>query len=197
MGSGFNFLQKLKDHYPDFKCTLFTVPFHYRYYTREMKIAKLEEWAKLVRGIDWIEMAPHGFAHIRGEWLMTNKKLILTSIKAMENLFKRLELNFIKVFKAPHWELSKETEEILNERGYTLAIDRNNPKTFTNIPTYIFNWSTEDKIPSYHTIKGHGHMWDTPNGLNKCYYNLLRIPVDAEFKFISQYLCQNKNTPQT
>lgn len=191
---GYDLLLKLREHFPDFKATLFTVPFSLKYFYKSAPIEKLKIWGKNVtEQSDWLEIAPHGFAHLRGEWLVTDKKQINIQLDAMENLFGQIGIKFIKVFKAPFWEYTKEVEEVLMERGYTLAINRNKPIVRTNIPTYVWNWSIEKPIPGYHTIKGHGHMWGTDNGLNKCYPNLLHIPQNSKFLFISEFLCQ-KNT---
>ena len=185
---GFDLLKKMKEHFPNFKCTLFTVPLAMQYFLKHLPIEKLKEWGKLVGDIDWIEIAPHGFAHQRGEWMTKNKKKIMTTLKATENLFKFLGIDFVKIFKAPYWELSKEAEEILKDEGYILAVNRNKPQIYTDIPTYVFNWSIEDKIPEYPVIKGHGHMSGTKNGIERCYPNLLKIKQNSEFGFISEYL---------
>ena len=186
---GHDLLVKLKEHFPNFKCTCFTPAFNLKIFTKEVSVEKFKEWGKLVaENGDWIEIAPHGFAHLRGECLEQDRRKWETMILAIENVFKQLGIKFAKVFKAPHWEISKTGEEVLKERGYTLAIDRNNPVVHTDIPTYIFNWSIDEPIPDYHTVKGHGHIWLTPNGLDKCLPNLLKIPQDAQFKFISEYL---------
>ena len=184
---GYDLLKKLKEHFPKFKCTCFTTPFHIKYFKREVPVSKLKVWGKLVNELDWIEIAPHGFSHLRGEWLITDKKQIEIQLKAMQNLFTQIGIDYVKIFKAPFWEYTKEVEEVLTDYGYTLAIDRNNPVVRTNIPTYVWNWSMERPIPEYHTIKGHGHIHGTNNGLDVCYPNLLKLPRDAIFKFVSEY----------
>ena len=186
---GYNFLLKLKEHFPKFKCTCFTIPFHIKYFLREVPVERLEEWGKMiVEQSDWIEIAVHGFAHLPDEWMITDKKQIRTQLKAAENLFENIGIKFVKIFKAPFWKYTQEVEEVLMEKGYVLAIDRNNPIVRTDIETYVFNWSIDKPIPKYHILRGHGHMVGTANGLEVCYPNLLRIPQDAEFKFISEYL---------
>ena len=192
---GYGFLLKLKEHYPNFKCTCFTVPFSFGYFIKDVPIKRLKDWGKMIAEQDWLEIAVHGFAHLKGEWLLTDKKQIEIQIKAAENVFKKIGVDFVKVFKAPFWEYSKEVEEVLRDRGYVLAIDRNNPIVRTDIENYVFNWSIEEPMPKYHLLRGHGHMFGTPNGLDKCYTKLLKMPQDAKFMFISEYLCQ-KNTQQ-
>lgn len=194
---GHELLVKLKEHFPNFKCTCFTPAFNLKVFTREVSIEKFKQWGKLVAECqDWIEIAPHGFAHLRGEWLTKDKKQLEIMIKATENVFKQLGIKFVKIFKAPHWEISKEGEEVLKERGYILAIDRNRPVIHTDIPTYVFNWSIDEPIPQYPIVKGHGHIWGTPNGLDRCFPNLLKLPQNAEFLTVSEYLEWQKDTNQ-
>ncbi|MHA1749530.1 MAG: DUF2334 domain-containing protein [Promethearchaeota archaeon] len=192
---GFDLLRKLKEHFPNFKCTLFTPAFNLKIFTKEVSLDKFKYWGRLVaENQDWIEIAPHGFSHIRGEWQVDRKQAEI-QIKACENVFKQLGIKIVKIFKFPYWEGSKEAEEVLKERGYTLAIDRNNPVVYTDIPTYVFNWSIDEPIPDYPIVRGHGHIWLTSNGLDKCFPNLLKIPQNSEFKFVSEYLWP-KNTNQ-
>ena len=154
---------------------------------------KLYRWGELMREeLDWVEIALHGFAHLRGEWTIHDKKKIEIQIRATENIFNKIGIPFQRIFKAPFWEWSKETEEVLKDRGYVLAIDRNSPKTHTDIPTYVWSWSIDTPLPEYHTIKGHGHMHGTSNGVNVCYNKLLKLPQDANYKFISEYLEDEK-----
>lgn len=193
---GFDLLRKLKEHYQNFRCTCFTPAITKGLLERKLTPEKFKSWGKLIRETEWLEVAPHGFAHIRGEFLTTDKKKLKTMLDAIENTFaKVLEIPYVKVFKYPYWEGSKEAEELLKERGYTLAIDRNNPVVFTDIPTYIWNWSIDDMpIPRYHTIKAHGHIHLTNNGLDSCYPNLLKLPQTAEFKTIGEHLCLTNQT---
>ena len=187
---GMDLLFKLKEHFPNFKCTCFTPAFHKDLMTKKVSVDKFKEWGKIIIDNPWIEVAPHGFAHYENEWMISDKRMLNVMMDATENcLGNFLGIPFVKIFKFPHWKGSKEAEEVLLERGYTLAIDRNNPKTYTNIKTYIWNWSIDDiPVPKYHTIKAHGHIWLTNNGLDSCYPNLLKIPTNAEFKTISEYL---------
>jgi len=194
---GFELLKKMKEHYPNFKCTLFTIPFSLKLMTKEVEVDKFKQWGKLVGEVqDWVEIAPHGFAHTKGEWLITDKRKLDLMVRATERIFKELGIKFVKIFKFPHWLGSKEAEEVLKEHGYTLAIDRNNPVVKTDIPTYVYNWSIDEPLPDYSIVRGHGHIWETNNGLDTCFPNLLKIPTDVEFKFVSEYLWNNTNQKQ-
>jgi hypothetical protein len=43
-------------------------------------------------------------------------------------------------------------------------------------------------MPKYHTVKGHGHIWLTNNGLDRCFPFLLTMPQNARFLTVSEYL---------
>ena len=192
---GIEYLHKMKEHYPDFRCTAFTPAFDIGVFMKKVSIEKFKQWGELLQETkDWIEIAPHGFAHLRGECLTDDRQKWETLLNAIEHTFEQIGVDFVKVFKAPYWEISKVGEEILKERGYVLAIDRNNPKTLTDIPTYVWNWSIDEMpIPKYHTIKGHGHVYLTNNGLDSCLPNLLKIPKGTKFITVSEYLKEQNN----
>jgi len=185
-------LTKMKEHFPDFKVTLFTTPFDKKYILNQAPVQKLYDWGKLVEANkDWMEIAVHGFAHERGECMVKDKKEAEILIKAAENVFKKIGVSFVKIFKAPFWEMNEPFEQVLHDMGYVKAIDRNNPIVHTDIPTYTWSWSIETPIPDYHTVKGHGHVVGTNNGIDKELPNLLKLPIDTDFQFISEYLEEN------
>jgi len=185
---GMDNLLSLKEHFPNFKCTCFTSAFSMSIITRQIDVSKMKEWFGLVKQYPWIEIAPHGFVHQKGEGMTKDAKSSEIFVTAIENLFKENKINFVKVFKAPFWEMSEHLEKELFKRGYTIALNRDDPMSYTDAPKYVYNWSIDEPIPDYHTIKGHGHVYGTNNGLNFCLPNLLKIPQSAEFLTIGEYL---------
>jgi hypothetical protein len=184
---GLEQLVTMKEHYPNFKCTCFTPAFCSLVWKKQLSVDKVKDWFRMLKQYPWIEIAPHGFVHAKGE-CMTNRKDAIKMIDIIETVFKESETPFVKVFKAPHWQMSKEFEQVLYERGYTIAIDRNNPVSHTDAPKYIWNWSTDEPISDYPIIKAHGHMYETNNGLDTCLSNLLKIPTDVIFQTVGEYL---------
>jgi len=189
---GLDHILSMKEHYPNFKCTCFTPAFCSLVWKRQLDVNKVKAWFEMLKQYPWIEIAPHGFVHERGE-CMVGRKEAIKMIDTIEMVFRESKTPFIKVFKAPHWEMSKEFEEVLHERGYTIAIDRNNPVSYTNAPKYIWNWSIDEPIMDYPIIRAHGHMHGTNNGLDTCLPNLLKIPTDVEFQTIGEYLKNEKS----
>lgn len=216
----FEHLIPLKEHFPNLKVTLFTIPFDKNVLGR-VPMEKMEEWAELIKKFDWIEIALHGFAHDYAEFDVPKKKAE-SLIRASENMMKGvtikekrkyiwfgpdwlskkkkyLDLNipYVKVFKAPRWQCSAEAYEVLRDRGYTVAVDRNQPRpNITGLPTYVYNWSIEEPFPSdFAVVKAHGHLRaNMANDLDRCYQNLLKMPADAEFLTVSEYLTLNPPT---
>lgn len=198
---GLEHILKLKEHYPGLKFTLFMVPIPQAGVAGNITSAEYKKWAKfLVKNKDWLEICPHGVMHAGHEmkWEVTksgkqrlvNYETANLYIDAAEHTFKQLNLPFAKIWKSPHWESSPDTLKALWDRGYTVAVDPNQEVPLGG-PVYLYNWSFDQPIPDISFLKGHGHM-HTPganrNALERCMRNLLKMPTDAEFKFISEVL---------
>jgi len=193
---GLDMILKLKEHYPNLKVTLFMTPIPEAIINRNSKPIEYRSWANYLKQ-DWIEICPHGLQHCKGEmeyYYDKGKKKNVTFkqaneiIDAAESTFKQLGLPFKKIWKSPYWQTSKGTYKALWDRGYIVAVDPNQ-----DIPKggqiYLYNWSTEKPVPYYPLIKGHGHLFGpSTNTIHKCMQNLLDIPTDAEFKFISEVI---------
>ena len=192
--TGFGLLLKMKEHYPQFKCTCFSSALDISLFYKKIKVENYRNWIKLIKQHPWVEIAPHGFCHVKGDSMIKDENKTKAYVRAIENTFKLFDFPYVKVFKAPHWECSDAVEEALKEKNYVLAIDRNNPKVFTDIKTYIFNWSIDEKMPNYPVLKAHGHIHGTNNGLDVCYPNLLKLPTNTIFKTIGEYLKENETT---
>ena len=194
---GLDDLIRLKKIYPNFKVTCFTIPMPKEFFhpgnVKYLKTSKLKKWAKMINSYNWMEIAIHGFAHTKWEMddSYANCEVLLD---AVENLFKEIGLKYKKIFKAPYWQYSYDALVLLKNRGYIVALDRNHPKTVPDgLETYYYNWSVEEPLPKEEIIKGHGHTLSrgVANGLDKCYDNIIKnIPVDAEFRFVSEIVEQ-------
>jgi len=193
---GLDDILRLKEIYPNFKITCFTIPFPQEFFDKDnkkhFKVDKYKEWAQIINSYDWLEVAVHGFSHSPYEMDVPYDKAIMT-IDAFENLFKEVGLKYKKIFVAPYWQYSYDAFVALRDRGYVIGMDRNYPRPVPQgVKTFIYNWSYEEPVLSARQkIVGHGHT--TPrgvrNGLSQCYLNILnKIPNDAPFGFISEYV---------
>lgn len=189
IGDALETLLKIKEHYPKFKITAFTIPFNISLLTGDLPFEKYQEWAKIVAEYDWIEIAPHGFGHIPSE-MEIGKKEAIQLIKASENFLKQLGFKPVKVWKSPFWQTSKEAYEVLRDKKYVVAVDRNQTRPqIKNLKTYTFSWSIDEPFPSdEEIIKAHGHFYGTANDIKANLGNFFTIPADAEFLFVSEYI---------
>jgi hypothetical protein len=184
VGTALSNLLRIKKHYPGFKVTAFTIPMHLSVLKKELPFERLKAWAEVVREYDWIEIAVHGYAHLREECLVDRAKAERL-LSESEKTLTELGLPWVKVFKAPHWLASREMYECLRDRGYLVAVDRNQLKPdVPGLKTYTFNWSLDETVlPSEEWIKGHGHFYGTPNDILLTMSNLFsNLPTQASFQ---------------
>ena len=159
-------LEKLKEINPNFKVTLFTVPGKT---TIDMLL-----WAS---GKDWVELAIHGWMHESNfeceKWSENECKIIL-DIALMHR--------FVKVFKAPGWQISDGCYQACLKDGIIVADQSYNRE---RRPKGLKVYEVGDD--SYH-----GHTWDCNcgNGINEDWDNIVKFVNGKEnFNFISEAKC--------
>ena len=177
-------LEMLKAQIPNFKITLFTMSFDPKADEEKMK-----DWAKMIEEYDWIEIAQHGLDHREREFLLDYKEA-KARIKEMKKINKKTGLKTEKIFRAPFWQCSDDAYKALAEAGYTVATDRNQVRPdIKGMKQYRWNWSFETEMPDYKVLKGHGHVRPpSKNNISFCLENLKKLPQDAEYLFVSEYL---------
>lgn len=188
MDSPMQQLIMMKEHYPDFKVSCFVAPLHKGLLNGQVEEKKLHEWAELINSYDWIEVCPHGLAHMFKEVevnMATAEKLVWS----VEKMFDRIGLKYKKIWKSPHWQTSNAAYKVLRDAGYVVATDRNQEKpAIPDMKQYRFNWSIDEPIKNRKVLKAHGHMVTTKNSIVKCLPNLMEIPADVKWITISEYL---------
>jgi len=199
---GMDNLLKIKEIYPNFKITAFTIPMpkefflpdNQKHFTKD----KYRKWAEIVNSYDWLEVGMHGFAHTYYEFDCVYDKAAM-ALKAGENLWKVAGLKYKKLFVAPYWQYSYDALNALKDGGWAVGVDRNHPIPIPKgLKTFTYNWSYDEELPKgdrdrrHGKIIGHGHYYHTEgsrNAIDDCYYNIIRqIPKDAEFGFISELM---------
>lgn len=190
---GYDDLLRLKNTYPGFRITAFTIPMSKDFFLPEnkehFKIDKYRKWAEIVNAQDWIEVAIHGFAHTHLE-METSYAQAITLIDAVENMFAEIGLNYAKIFKAPYWQYSYDALVALRDKGYLVAIDRNHPRpTPEGLDIYMYNWSFEEPPPAGAIIKGHGHFTGrNSNNIKDTFPNIAHhLPAATRFLTIGEY----------
>lgn len=103
-------LDRLKERYPDFRCTLFTIP------TRTSR-------GLLMRAVerDWIEVAVHGVSHDPNQELnhMSAEQLEIE----MESVFASdVGQYYTRGFRPPGWAISRQHCDVLTRLGFWVAL---------------------------------------------------------------------------
>jgi len=181
-------LLKLKEIFPNFKVSLFTVP-----------IDKKEDWgASLIRDdylkdikqcLDWMQIIPHGYRHNGSEMQSMDYYTFKELIPEIEKAFNNDGLPFVKGFVSPHWRWTEGVVRALDDMGYWGAIDRDKvqpcPRKF-----YKYNYLLNE--PFYESpepvLKLHGHVYGTRNDVGRCFDSLLKLPQDTQWHFVTDFL---------
>jgi hypothetical protein len=193
----YDLLLKLKEYYPNLKVSLFTIPYDYE---TEMNVGlgllrdkKLKQFHDL---LDWVEIIPHGLMHIPSEFENCDRQTMKMTIESYEEVFGKDKLPYVHGFKAPQWLWNEAVVKVLDEKGWWGAVDRNQPDMLKTKRFYQYTHSIDE--PFYHSnlkvLKLHGHM--TPpsnNNLEDCFINLMKMPHDAKFVFVSELVEEDEN----
>lgn len=178
--------EELHDHYPDFKVTLFTVPWEIRFGAQApITQPEFEPWCKAVRQAvseGWMEIAVHGLTHAPLEFGEISADGAFKRLTIACKMFENRKIPYAKIFKAPFWALSKEGKEKITSMGFAVVEDG------------YFHWNLADHQPPALTDTGsycvaHGHVNAVcGNGIEDVFDTLMRLPPNTEFAFLSDYL---------
>lgn len=193
VNSRMDLLFKLKEHFPDFKVSLFTVPFDQKqdwgpYLERELNLEVIKA------NLDWMQLIPHGFSHKGSEVRNADYRYFKeVTIPAIEATFEKDGLPFEKGFKAPHWRWSPGVVKALDELGWWGAVDPRQPNMEKTKKFYCYSHALDHPFwTSSQNVYLHGHVYGTQNGLTKCFDNLLKLPKDVEWHYVTDFL-ENKD----
>lgn len=193
---GLDDILTLKELYPNFKITCFTIPSPNEIYCERVAsglagdVEYIKKWWMMVASeeCDWIELGVHGYSHIKNEMDTSYNNAIKILAKA-EDMFETVGLDYKKIFVAPYFKYSYEAIEALNDRGYVVVFRKKPKKLPEGLKYYVPNWFYNRPIPETDEILGHGHLNSVGvrDSLKQCHNNILKsIPVDAKFNFISE-----------
>lgn len=180
---------RLKEHFPDFKVSMFTIPSLRKVDYGPWLIR--EETAKEIRKhLDWIQIIPHGWAHESSREFRDYDQATFKHdyVPKMADAFAQAGLPWVKGFKAPHWQWSQGVVNALNELGWWGAVLRED-KMIVPDRYYRYNYLLNEPFPlDAQLLKLHGHVYGTKNDIGTCMDNLLRLPRDTQFDFITDHL---------
>jgi|GEM_PF-5536265 len=109
-------IDKLLNAIPSLKIMLFTIP-----YLNKLSLSDNLEWCNRVRYLIYnnsIRLAVHGTTHSYGEYAAASFESARKGILMSEASFERANLPFIKIFKAPHWQINMNTILALDSLQY-------------------------------------------------------------------------------
>ena len=182
-------LLELKNYFPNFKVSLFTIPVDEKQDWGPYLLRK-DYLKEIKRNLDWIQIIPHGLEHSGSECLNWDyRHTRYKVIPQIEEIFGREQVPFENGFVAPHWRWTDEVVKALNDEGWWGAVDRDKvmpcPRRF-----YKYNYLLNE--PFYESkldvLKLHGHIYGTKNDVGKCMDNLFKLPVDTEWHFVTDFL---------
>lgn len=189
---GWEWWERLREHYPSLKLSVFFIPFDPLAETSQLRLERDKAVEKLKENLDWIKLIPHGLTHMPREFLncdyYTMRDLVLPSI---DEAFSKDGLPYEKGFCAPFWQWNADVVRVLDEKGWWGAIDRNQPEMLKTKRSYTYNhpidepfWESQDKI-----LKLHSHLdGSSANDIERCFLNLLKMPQDAEFVYVTDFV---------
>jgi hypothetical protein len=179
-------LLTLKDRFPGFKVSLFTVPIDtesdWGAYTVRNEYLK-----EIKKNLSWIQIIPHGLYHLRNEFLTTTYDEFKEVIKKIDEAFSKDGLPYEKGFCAPHWRWTEGVVKALDEAGWWGAIDPRQTRMLKTKKYYIYSHTIDSNL-SNSDMKLHGHIYGTKNDIAHCFDNLLTLPADTKWHFVTDYL---------
>lgn len=181
-------LFRLKERFPDFRVSLFTVP-----------VDKKEDWGSYLirednlnmikRNLSWMQLIPHGLNHDGSEvreWSYQHfKSSVMLDIDAG---FLKDGLPYEKGFCAPHWRWNEDVVRALDDTCWWGAVDPRQPDMPCPLKFYRYSHPIDAFPTDLPELKLHGHVYGTKNDLGKCLDNLLALPEDVGWRFVTDFL---------
>lgn len=190
--TNWDLLDKLHGRYPKMKLSLFFIPWDYVFENSLARLAKKEGLEKLKANLDWIRLYPHGLTHSQREFEKADEKATDLSLKAIDEILTGEKLPYEKGFCAPYWLWNENVVKSLDKHGWWGAVDRNQPNLPRPKRFYEYSHSIHEPFwadTQAKVWKLHGHMsLPSENALDLCFFNLLKIPSDAEWSFIDEFI---------
>lgn len=189
--TSFGVLEDIKDHYPHFKVTMFTVPWEIRFGDQTpITEPKFDPWVQAVKkSTEWLEIALHGLTHVPMEFAEIKLEDAHKRIVIGRKMFENRGITLAPIFKAPHWAISQEGIKSANDLGFDVVND------------HYYNWNLADECPFTKEqilkddgiIIAHGHVQRVcGNGIEEVAHKLLQLPPETEFIFLSEALKAKK-----
>lgn len=189
--SRIDYLQMLKEHHPNLKLSMFTIPFDYEYELSPLKVQRPIGLEWIADNKDWLEIIPHGIIHSFGEFKEMNETGMDKYIASVKDELAKDGMTAVDGFCAPNWLWNEQVVKSLDKHGWWGAVDPNQPMMLKTNRFYRYNLSIDQRFWKHPgpVWKLHGHMTaPSSNGLDdEIVMNLIKhLPRDAEYKFASE-----------
>lgn len=181
---------RLRDHFPNFKVSMFMVPYDRQSNWGPTRIHR-DNVKRIKENLDWIQIIPHGVTHEPSHEMehydyATFKHDALPKI---QEAFARDGLPYEHGFCSPHWRSSDGVIKALDEMGWWGAVLREDrflkPRRFYKYTHLLDENFWESDLP---VLKLHGHVYGTKNDIGRCFDNLLKLPKDTIFTYVTDYI---------
>lgn len=146
------------EFHPNFKVNAFAIP-------------SSCSWAfvKYIKYLGFINLCVHGRNHEH------NEDICEFNLKSIVK-----KGDYSKIYRAPYWQLSDKMYNRLKKLGFKIMLHPDDPRKGIK-----YNWNIKNSPPFLDILYGHGHIQDTQgNGLVEAFDNILKLPVDTEFRFL-------------
>lgn len=189
----YHLIRQLLERYPNLKITLFFTPFDVESETMQViKIYRDRRLKELHELIDTgcLEIVPHGLSHLQDEFKNADKYTVRLAMRAVDEILTKDRIPYVRGFKAPFWLYNKNLVDFIDKNDWWLAVNRDEPNALKSKKFYIYNYSIDEPFWSSGSKiwKLHGHMNGTNNDFEDNFLNLLKIPLESDFKFASELL---------
>lgn len=170
----YDMIRKVKDEYPDFKCTLFTIPQR----TSDKVIEKFKQ-------LNYVLLCPHGYEHTKGECLGWTDEEAIDKI----NLAKDRGIDG-KAFRPPAWLCDEYLYKACKELDYVICTHKDNRYNIPDVKEYVYN-DPSKRLKWTRSI--HGHASNVCDNYIVDMYNDSRLsfsPKERMFLYVTEAYVQ-------
>ena len=171
-------VQELVYEFPSILVNLFSIPCY-----KTSPVFTDTHWCNQVRSLiksNNARIAMHGTYHTQEEYKHYDYQTAVDKLKLGENIFHAAKLDFVKVFRGPHWGLCLESANALCDLGYTHIYSHQsyadlNAQISSRAIVPIYHWNLKDEFGTFEKqptensiIIAHGHTHNVcGNGIDE------------------------------
>lgn len=193
----FDLCEKLRERYPDFRVTFFTIPWDIRFSpaTQGTPITdeKYKDWCTYVKKAvadGWMQIGIHGLTHAPREFEQLTYDETKKRVLIAQKMFENVGIPITNLFKAPYWLLSKDGKKAIEDLGLKVVEDGYYNWNLKYEPWFSGGrlWKSVDR---FDPVMAHGHIADgmgCDNGMDESFLRLCTVPQDAKWIFLSEVL---------